>query len=60
MAAEYFILQCGDCPSALIECGFLSNEKDEKLLLSDNFQGRLVEVICRGVTEYLFSVAAEG
>ncbi|MBQ8428166.1 MAG: N-acetylmuramoyl-L-alanine amidase, partial [Clostridia bacterium] len=55
--AEYFILHCAPCPSALIECGFLSSPKDEKLLTDEEFLSRLVEGICQGVTEYFFSKA---
>ena len=55
MPAEYFILTCAPCPAVLIECGFLSNPKDEALLCSDYFIESLAENICIGVIEYLFS-----
>ncbi|MBQ9117848.1 MAG: N-acetylmuramoyl-L-alanine amidase [Clostridia bacterium] len=57
MPAEYFILSCAPCPAALIECGFLSSPKDEKLLCSEAFLDRLVSSVCDGVTDYLFSQA---
>ena len=51
MAGDYFILQL-DVPSALVECGFISNPEEEKLLLNADYQARLVEAIADGVTEF--------
>lgn len=51
MAGDYFILQL-DCPSVLIECGFISNGAEEKLLLSPDYQARLGEAIALGAVEY--------
>ncbi|MBQ8554475.1 MAG: N-acetylmuramoyl-L-alanine amidase [Clostridia bacterium] len=52
MAGDYFILQL-EVPSVLIECGFISNAAEEKLLLSHDYQARLGEAIAGGVEEYL-------
>ena len=52
MAGDYFILQL-DVPSVLIECGFLSNPAEEKLLRSADYQARLGGAIADGVTEFL-------
>ena len=57
MSSNYFILSCTAAPSALIECGFLSSPKDEKLLTDDGFLSRFVDEICQGVTDYFFSKA---
>lgn len=51
MAGDYFILQL-EAPSALVECGFISNPAEEKLLRSADYQARLAEAIAEGVTEY--------
>ena len=51
MAGDYFILQL-DVPSVLIECGFVSNAAEEKLLLSADYQARLAEAIAAGAEEY--------
>ena len=48
---DYFILQL-DVPSALIECGFISNAGEEKLLLSGAYQQRLAQGIAAGVMQY--------
>ena len=51
LAGDYFILQL-DVPSVLIECGFISNAAEEKLLLSKDYQQRLGEAIAEGVESY--------
>ncbi len=52
-AGEYFMLQCTSYPTVIVECGFLSNAADEKLLCSDGWKNRLAEYIAAGVMEYL-------
>lgn len=46
---EYYILSCTSYPSVIVECGFLSNAEDEKLLLSKNFQKEIAEGVCRAL-----------
>lgn len=52
-AGEYFMLQCTSYPSVIVECGFLSNAEDEKLLCTDGWKNRLAEHIAAGVMDYL-------
>ena len=51
MAGDYFILQL-DVPSVLVECGFISNPEEERLLLSEDYQARLGEAVAAGVVSY--------
>ncbi len=51
-AADYFMLDCTSSPSVIVECGFLSNEKDEILLISKGWQKRLAESIVAGALAY--------
>ena len=51
-AADYFMLRF-PMPSIIVECGFLSSEKDEALLLQDDFQQKLAAVMTAGVLDYL-------
>ena len=51
MAGDYFILQL-EAPSALVECGFISNAAEEKLLLTPAYQVRLAEAIAEGAAAY--------
>lgn len=52
MAGDYFILQL-EAPSVLVECGFISNPEEEKLLLDPAYQARLAEAIAGGAEEYI-------
>ena len=52
MAGDYFILQL-NVPSVLVECGFISNPAEEKLLLDSAYQARLAEAIANGVEEFI-------
>jgi N-acetylmuramoyl-L-alanine amidase len=45
-------------PSVLVETGFLSNEKEEKYLLSDQGQDLLASGIYRAFKEYKAEVEA--
>ena len=49
---DYFMLKCSSAPSVIIECGFLSNEEDEKLLLSPEYQEKIVNSIYRGIVNF--------
>lgn len=58
MSAEYFILECSPVPSVLVECGFLSSQKDEELLQSAAFRKRLAGVIAAGITDFFAGISA--
>lgn len=49
---DFFMLSCSEYPSALVECGFLSNPKDEALLTSDEFKKEVAGAIVNGVIAY--------
>ena len=49
---DYYMLHCGACPSVLVECGFLSNEREEALLQDDDYQESCAKAIYRGVDQY--------
>lgn len=51
--SDYFMLRCTKKPSVIVECGFLSNPADEKLLLSPSWQKRIAESIAAGIVAYL-------
>ncbi len=50
---EYFMLQCHPCPSVIVECGFLSNAEDERLLQEKGWQRQMARCIASGVVEYV-------
>lgn len=52
MPGEYFMLTCTQRPSVIVECGFLSNAEDEKLLISSAWQSKLAQTLATGVIHY--------
>lgn len=52
LSADLFMLKCTKAPSVIVECGFLSNEKDEKLLLTEEFREEIAYSIFKGVIGY--------
>lgn len=39
-------------PGILIECGFISNDNERKLLISEEYQDKIVEYIVKGIINY--------
>ncbi len=52
LSGDYFILNEINCSGVIVECGFLSNEFDEKLLLSDSHRKNLAKRVYSGVFRY--------
>lgn len=52
---DYFILKCSLAPSVIVECGFLSNIEEEKLLLDENYQDKIIDCIHKGIVRFLQS-----
>lgn len=50
---DFFMLKCYHCPSVLLECGFLSNAEDEKLLCEEKWQRKFAESVAAGLVEFL-------
>ncbi len=48
LGGDYYILTLG-VPSALIECGFLSNREEEALLLTEGYREKVAGAIAQGV-----------
>ncbi len=49
---DLFVLRVPKAPSVLVECGFLSNAADERLLASPEYQKKLAEGIAAGIRDY--------
>lgn len=56
---DYYMLQCSEYPSMLIECGFLSNKEEEKLLLSASYQEKVAYTIFSGINSILMTGDSE-
>lgn len=50
---DYYMLKCTTAPSVIVECGFLSNEKEEQLLLKPEYQEKIVSAIYVGIISFL-------
>ena len=48
LGGDYYILTLG-LPSVLVECGFLSNAKEERKLLDEEYRGRIAQSVAAGV-----------
>lgn len=53
LKGDYYLLNCSSYPSCIVECGFLSNQEDEKLLLSVEYRDLLTDKISKGIFAYL-------
>ena len=43
-----------EIPTTIVECGFLSNPNEEKLLLEDEYQNKLAWGIYNGIIDYFY------
>jgi len=50
---DYYMLKCTESPSIICECGFLSNARDEQLLLEPKYQEIIVDCIFKGIINFL-------
>ena len=53
LKGDYYILNCSNYPSCIVECGFLSNAEDDLLLNDENYRDKLADAILSGIMSYL-------
>ncbi len=51
--ARFVVLRNSSMPAALVECGFISNLKEEKKLTSPSYRETLAQGIAQGILNYL-------
>ncbi|GAB6155094.1 hypothetical protein JCM17380_38450 [Desulfosporosinus burensis] len=51
-AGDYYIINQSEMPSVIVEVGFMSNPRERKLLLSDNYRDSIAHAIGTGVEHY--------
>jgi N-acetylmuramoyl-L-alanine amidase len=56
--SEYYLLKKTPTPTVIVECGFLSNEREAELLSDELYQTKVARAIYFGVCRYLESEAA--
>lgn len=49
---DYYILNCSYYTSILIECGFISNPEEERLLNTDEYREKFIDAIYNGILLY--------
>ncbi len=50
---DYYLLKHSPVPTVIAECGFLSNPKEEQLLITDTYQRKMAWAIHLGILQYL-------
>lgn len=49
---SYYLFRYTKCPTVIVECGFLSNPDEEALLMSEEYQTRMVQAIRNGIMQH--------
>lgn len=49
---SYYLLKKSPCPMVIVECGFLSNQREAGLLVTEEYQEKMAWAICLGIVEY--------
>ena len=50
---DYYLLKHSTLPTVIVECGFLSNPKEEQLLLTEEYQRKMAWAIHLGILQYI-------
>jgi N-acetylmuramoyl-L-alanine amidase len=54
--AGFAVLKAPDVPSVLLELGYLSNEKEERMIRSPEFQNKVAQALTKGIDRYFETV----
>ena len=57
LSGDFYIINAVSAPSAIVECGFLSNREDEKLLISEDYQKEFSYQLFSAIMHYLYVYA---
>ena len=52
IAGDYYLLKESRLPAVIVECGYLSNENEEQLLQTEEYQEKIAYTIMCGVVKY--------
>ncbi len=53
--SEIYLLNNAQAPAVMVECGFMSNADEAKILKDENYQRRLAFIIAVGITDFINS-----
>ena len=51
-AGDYYLLKESNYPAIIVECGYLTNEQEESLLITEDYQKKVAYSIMCGVVKY--------
>ena len=51
-AGDYYLINQTKMPAVIVEVGFISNPRERKLLLQDNYRDQIAEAIGTGIDQY--------
>lgn len=54
---DYYILRTTEVPAVIVECGFLSNAEEERLLNDEEYQEKLAWAIYCGILDYFEKIS---
>ena len=57
--APFRVLSGVACPAVLVEVAFLSNQREERMLISEEFQDQVSQVIFKGLIAYIRDSASD-
>ena len=57
LPGDFYVLNESSGEAILCECGFLSNEEDEAMLLTDEYRQKIAETIFIGIETYRYGLA---
>lgn len=57
--ANFYVTKNSTVPASLVELAFLSNPEEEELLNSDDFQTKLAEGICLGLSNFFLEISGK-
>lgn len=49
----YYLLKKTKSPTVIVECGFLSNQAEATKLVTEEYQQKVAEAVCKGIMGYL-------
>ncbi len=52
LSGDYYMLKCTESPSVIVECGFMTNGEDEKLLSDPNYQKNVAYAVFKGAVSF--------
>lgn len=54
--SRFYVVRNVSCPSALVECGFISNQVEAKRFMDKAYQDKIAQAIAEGILSYLDAV----